>query len=138
MNNRISRLREQTLNAINSLSHERAVLITEFYKSNLSQQVSTPVKRALAFKHILTNKFICINDGELIVGERGDAPTSVPTYPEICLHSIKDLEIKPHSKPEFSLNFKNKELPDILFLAIKFTNLECSISFKILNIKLRT
>jgi hypothetical protein len=36
---------------------------------------------------------LCINKGELIVGERGPAPKETPTYPEISLHSINDLEI---------------------------------------------
>lgn len=92
MNQRIKKLREESQNAIPKISAERALLITEFYKSDLSQQVSAPVKRALAFKYILENKKICINDGELIVGERGPAPKAVPTYPEITLHSIEDLE----------------------------------------------
>lgn len=92
MNQRIKKLREESQNAIPRISAERALLVTAFYKSDLSQQVSVPVKRAHAFKHILENKKICINDGELIVGERGPAPKAVPTYPEITLHSIEDLE----------------------------------------------
>jgi formate C-acetyltransferase len=55
--------------------------------------VSTPVARALAFKHILENKTVCINDGELIVGERGPAPRASPTYPELCCHTLEDLDI---------------------------------------------
>ncbi len=92
MNERIKKLRTQSLEAIPHISVERALLVTEFYMSNIAQQVSVPVRRALAFKHILENKKICINDGELIVGERGPAPKAVPTYPEITLHSVKDLE----------------------------------------------
>ena len=92
MNERIKKLRTQSLKATPHISVERALLVTEFYMSNTAQQVSVPVRRALAFKHILENKKICINDGELIVGERGPAPKAVPTYPEITLHSVKDLE----------------------------------------------
>jgi len=92
MNQRIKKLREESQNAIPRISAERALLITDFYKSDLAQQVSIPVKRAVAFNHILEHKKICINDGELIVGERGTAPKAVPTYPEITLHSIEDLE----------------------------------------------
>jgi formate C-acetyltransferase len=92
MNERITKLRKQSLEAIPTISAERAQLITEFYQSNHAQTVSVPVRRALAFKHILANKKICINEGELIVGERGPEPKAVPTYPEITLHSIKDLE----------------------------------------------
>ena len=93
MNNRIKRLRAQSQNAVPRISAERALLITEFYKNDLAQQVSVPVRRALAFKYILEHKKICINNGELIVGERGPEPRAVPTYPEINLHSLQDLEI---------------------------------------------
>ena len=56
-------------------------------------EVSAPVRRALCFHHILANKAICINNGELIVGERGPFPKATPTYPEICIHNLKDLDI---------------------------------------------
>ncbi|MBN1408847.1 MAG: glycyl radical protein [Calditrichaceae bacterium] len=92
MNERISRLREQSLQTQPSLSMERAWLLTEFYKSDICGQVAMPVQRALAFNHILKNKEICINPGELIVGERGPAPKATPTYPEVCLHSPEDLD----------------------------------------------
>lgn len=93
MTERIERLRIQSLNAINRISAERALLITEFYTSHQSQQVSMPVQRALSFQYIMAHKSICINDGELIVGERGPAPKATPTYPEICIHTTKDLDI---------------------------------------------
>ncbi|MCK9207194.1 MAG: formate C-acetyltransferase/glycerol dehydratase family glycyl radical enzyme, partial [Salinivirgaceae bacterium] len=93
MNERIKKLRTQSLQAINKLSPERARLVTEFYKSDMAQNVSIPVKRALTFKYILENKKIHINEGELIVGERGPAPKETPTYPEVSLHSLHDLHI---------------------------------------------
>jgi formate C-acetyltransferase len=93
MNERIEKLRTQSREAIPTIDIERATLLTEFYQSNQSEKHSIPVTRALAFKYILENKTICINDGELIVGERGSAPKATPTYPEICSHSLKDLEI---------------------------------------------
>lgn len=93
MNERVRKLREQSLNAVESLTSERAVLMTQFYKSDKSRELSAPVRRAKAFEYLLRNKKICINDGELIVGERGPAPKQTPTYPEISLHSIQDLEI---------------------------------------------
>ncbi len=93
MNGRLKKLRDQSLNAINRLSVERALLVTDFYKSGIGSKVSTPVMRALTLNHILLKKFICINEDELIVGERGPAPKATSTYPEINLHSIEDLEI---------------------------------------------
>ena len=74
MTDRIRRLREQSLNAVNRITAERALLITEFYKSGVAASEPVPVQRALSFKYILEHKYICINDGELIVGERGPAP----------------------------------------------------------------
>lgn len=98
MTERIEKLRNQSLNAINRISAERALLLTEFYKSQESQEASIPVQRALSFKYIMENKSICINDGELIVGERGPAPKATPTYPEICIHTTKDLDILNYRK----------------------------------------
>lgn len=93
MKNRIKKLRGQSVVARPYISPERAVLMTEFYKSEIADQVSIPVKRALAFKHLLENKKISINDEELIVGERGAAPKETPTYPEICCHTLEDLDV---------------------------------------------
>jgi len=93
MTERVKKLRKNSLAAINRISAERALLVTEFYKSGKAREVSAPVRRALCFHHILRNKTICINDGELIVGERGPAPKAAPTYPEICIHSLQDLDI---------------------------------------------
>jgi len=93
MTPRIQKLREESLNAEPRISAERALLVTEFYKNHLAFGDSVPVQRAKAFRHILENKSICINDGELIVGERGPAPKATPTYPEINVHSLQDLDI---------------------------------------------
>ena len=91
MNARIKALREKSLNTAPSVSSERAVLITEFYKSDVAGRVSTPVARALAFKHLLSQKAVYIGENELIVGERGPTPKATPTYPEVCVHSPEDL-----------------------------------------------
>jgi formate C-acetyltransferase len=86
-------LREQSVATKPYICTERAELLTDFYQSGGADNVSIPVARALAFKHILENKTIVINDGELIVGERGSAPRATPTYPELCCHTIEDLDI---------------------------------------------
>jgi len=111
MNSRIKQLRNESLTAINTLSPERAKLVTEFYKSDIANKVSIPLKRAMTFKHIVENKKICINDNELIVGERGPAPKATPTYPEVSLHSIQDLEIlNNRSKVWFKVDDETKEV----------------------------
>ena len=92
LSERVTRLRQQSLNAVPTLSTERAELTTEFYQQDLGP-TSAPVRRALAFKYLMERKAICINDGELIVGEKGPAPKAAPTYPELCCHSLEDLDI---------------------------------------------
>jgi pyruvate formate-lyase/glycerol dehydratase family glycyl radical enzyme len=89
---RVARLREESQESTPTLSSERAEIITEFYRQDLGP-VSAPVRRALAFRRLMTHKTICINHGELIVGEKGPAPKAAPTYPEICCHSLDDLDI---------------------------------------------
>jgi formate C-acetyltransferase len=93
MNERIKKLRRQSLDAEPIISLERGALMTEFYQSGQAEKLSVPVARAMAFKHVLENKSICINDDELIVGERGPKPKATPTYPEICTHTESDFEI---------------------------------------------
>ncbi len=93
MNERVAKLRRQSVEIRPYISTERAELMTEFYKGDVPQRESVPVCRALSFKYLMENKTICINDGELIVGERGPAPKATPTYPELCCHSLEDLDI---------------------------------------------
>jgi len=92
MKQRIVRLKKRSLLSEPYISPERAVLITAFYGGHAVDRLSAPVRRALAFQYILRNKKICINEGELIVGERGPAPKATPTYPEVCCHSLSDLK----------------------------------------------
>ena len=103
---RVARLRQQSLDAVPTISTERAELMTEFYQQNLGL-VSVPVRRALAFKHLMEHKSICINDGELIVGEKGPAPKATPTYPELCCHTLQDLEIL-DSRPKISFKVSDE------------------------------
>ncbi len=93
MNDRIRKLRQQSVETRPYISSERAELITDFYQKEGYLQESVPVFRAMAFQYLLEKKTICINDGELIVGERGPAPKATPTYPEQCCHDLDDLHI---------------------------------------------
>lgn len=92
MTNRVARLRRQSLEAVPTISTERAQLITEFYTQNHGF-ISEPIRRALALQYLLEHKSIYIGEGELIVGEKGPAPKAAPTYPELCCHSLEDLDI---------------------------------------------
>jgi len=90
---RICRLRKASLDAVPAVSAERAELLTDFYKNIRPDEYSIPVARAFAFRHVLEGKALFIGNDELIVGERGPEPKATSTYPEICIHSIEDLDI---------------------------------------------
>ncbi len=101
MTPRIERLRNESLQAEYRISAERALLVTEFYQSHRAQQVSVPVRRALCLKYLFENKKLWLDNGELIVGERGPAPKATPSYPEVCLHSLQDLQVLNERKKVF-------------------------------------
>jgi formate C-acetyltransferase len=92
MKDRVKRLRQRSLDTHPSVSIERAVLLTDFYRENVGKYPH-PVLRAKAYHHLCANKTIYIGDDELIVGERGHEPKATPTYPEITCHSVEDLRI---------------------------------------------
>lgn len=93
INDRISRLREESVNNSVKVSSERAKLITEFYNSDLPKGKSIPVQRAMALKYLMERVSLPVEEGQLIVGLRGTDVNEVPTFPEINLHSMEDLEI---------------------------------------------
>src|SRR5512140_2269586 len=91
MNERVKKLRDQSMSVVPRMNAERALLVTEAIKK--SGFLSAPMRRAMTFKTIMERKAICVNDGELIVGERGPAPKATSTFPELCCHSMQDLDI---------------------------------------------
>jgi len=90
MNDRISRLRQQNFDTPTTLSIERALIETAFYKEHYGT-MPTPMLRARNFYEICKRKTIYIGEDELIVGERGPQPKAVPTFPELTCHSVEDL-----------------------------------------------
>lgn len=92
MNERIRMLREESVTTPATLSIERALIETSFYKQN-EGKYSTPVMRAMNFMEICDKKEIYIGDQELIVGERGERPKAVYTFPELTIHSVDDLRV---------------------------------------------
>jgi len=92
MTSRTERLRRQSLETPPSLTAERAVLVTAFYRAHEGRH-SVPVMRAKAFYHLCEQKAVWIGEDELIVGERGPGPKAVPTFPELTCHSLDDLRI---------------------------------------------
>ena len=93
LSERVQTLREQSVSTRPYITTERAELITDFYRSGAAENVSSPVARARAFRYILEHKTLYIGENELIVGERGPAPKATPTYPELCCHTLEDLDV---------------------------------------------
>ncbi len=92
MNERIGRLKRESFEAVPSISIERAVIETEFYRENYGKY-SLPVLRARFFHELCAKKTLYIGKDELIVGERGPRPKAVPTFPELTCHTAEDLRI---------------------------------------------
>ena len=90
MNDRIRRLRQQNFDTPTTLSIERALIETAFYKKYYGT-MPVAVLRAKNFYEICKKKTLYIGDDELIVGERGPVPKAVPTFPELTCHSVEDL-----------------------------------------------
>jgi len=91
MNERVARLRQETLETKPWVSIERAALLTEFYRKD--KTTSVPIRRARALQYLMEHKEIYIGPADLIVGERGPAPKGTPTFPELCCHSMEDLNV---------------------------------------------
>ncbi len=90
MNPRIKRLRQESMETPTTLSIERALIETAFYKQHYGT-MPIAVLRAKNFYEICKKKTIYIGRDELIVGERGPVPKAVPTFPELTCHSVEDL-----------------------------------------------
>ncbi len=92
MNKRIEKLREESVNTRPSLSIERALIETNFYREN-DGKYPIPVLRGMNFYEICKKKTIHIGELDLIVGERGPKPKSVPTFPELTCHTVEDFHV---------------------------------------------
>jgi trans-4-hydroxy-L-proline dehydratase len=131
MNTRIERLREISLTTHPYIDIQRARLMTEAYNKYMGK-VPIPILRALSFKHFLENKTIDIDDGELIVGERGSSPGGTPTYPELCCHTLNDLSlINNREKISFKVSQETKKVQQELI--IPFWQ-ERSIRYQLFNL----
>jgi trans-4-hydroxy-L-proline dehydratase len=105
---RIQRLRAESVNTPVTLSIERALIVTSFYREYFGKY-STPVMRALNFLEICKTKSIYIGQHELIVGERGEKPKAVSTFPELTCHSVEDLEVL-RSREQQNYAIKNEDI----------------------------
>ncbi len=92
MNERIRRLRKQSMETQPRIYSERAKIETDTYR-RCEGTMSVPELRATFLYDYFSKKTISISDGELIVGEKGGGPQSAPTFPELCCHTVHDLQV---------------------------------------------
>jgi len=108
LNERIAKLRKESFETAPSISIERALLTTDFYREN-DGKYSAPVMRALNFYNLCEKKTIYIGEDELIVGERGPLPKAVSTFPELNCHSAEDLKIL-NSRPMTRYSVREEDI----------------------------
>jgi formate C-acetyltransferase len=110
MTDRVAKLRKISLDTQTSITPERALLMTEFYKQANTLTLSPPMLRAMAFRFLMENKAVNILEGELIVGERGPGPRVTPTFPEVCCHTPEELDIlNSRDKVAYSVSDETKK-----------------------------
>ena len=97
MNERIQRLREQSVTTPVHIDLERAKIETDFYKEN-DGKYSVPVMRAMTLKEYFSKKTLYFGDDELILGEKGKNPQASTTFPELCCHSEEDMKVMSERK----------------------------------------
>jgi formate C-acetyltransferase len=85
-------LREESIKTQPKLSLERSLILTDTYKDHYGE-LEIPVLRALSFKNYLEKRELYLGKYELIVGEKGTEPQTAPTFPDLCCHTVEDLEI---------------------------------------------
>ena len=115
MNERVKRLRKESVETPTTLTIERALIETAFYKENYGK-MPVAVLRASNFLEICKKRTIYIGKDELIVGERGPVPKAVPTFPELTCHSVEDLhvldtrELQPYHISQEDIDIYEKEV----------------------------
>lgn len=105
MNDRIKKLRHQSETTQPYLDMERALIETETYK-RYEGFLSTPELRGQVLKDYFSKKSIRIEEGELIVGEKGRGPQAAPSFPELCCHTLEDMH---NMNDREQVNFKVTE-----------------------------
>ncbi|MDR1852356.1 MAG: hypothetical protein LBR21_06880 [Propionibacteriaceae bacterium] len=107
---RTQRLRAQSETARPSITLERALIETEVYKQ-WEGKVPAPVLRGKFFYELMSRRTLYLGDDELIVGEKGVAPQSAPTFPELCCHTVEDFEnMAARERVSFSVTEDDKRI----------------------------
>ena len=88
MNERIAKLREKIAGRTPEIDSERAVLYTRSWQSTEGEPIQ--MRRAKAFREILENQTVFIEQGELIVGNQAGKFDAAPIFPEYGIDWLVD------------------------------------------------
>ena len=105
---RVQRVRQDLLDAIPSICHERAILITESYRETEGQPYV--LRKARALEKILANMSIFIEEDQLIVGNQASRVRAAPIFPEYSINwVIEELDtFDKRSGDVFAINEETK------------------------------
>lgn len=81
---RIQSLKSESIHANQEVCPERARYLTEAYKEHIAEP--TIKKRAYAFKHVLNNINLFIEDGQLLAGNHAATLRAASIFPEYCVN----------------------------------------------------
>ena len=88
LSGRIQKLRSTYFATDPSISHERAVLLTQSYKESEGQPMV--LRRAMAVKKILEEMTIYVKEDDLLVGNTAASPRAAEIFPEFSVNWIEN------------------------------------------------
>jgi formate C-acetyltransferase len=107
---RVNKLRDQYWSHMPTIDTERAVSYTKSYKKNEGKDVC--IKRASALYDYMSERTICIQPHELIVGTYGRQPRAVLVCPEILISWYKNELDTMSTRPQdpYQISEEDKEI----------------------------
>ncbi|MFX1452404.1 MAG: pyruvate formate lyase family protein, partial [Promethearchaeota archaeon] len=112
---RTKKMKERILNERHEICIERARLLTESYKKTEGEHPY--IRFSKAFKNVLENMTIFIQNDELIVGNRTSKPLGGPLYPEIRVDWIQsdiDTISEREIQPQYISEEDKRELKELI------------------------
>ena len=115
---RITKLREKSFTYPPTICIERARIVTKFYADDGNKSLPLILKRARAFREILNQLTISVNEDELLVGSLASKPKSYPVIPEslgaIIANELDDITSREYDRLNISDADKKELIEEIL------------------------
>ena len=92
MNDRLKKLKKNILESVPTVGTERAWIVTKAYSKYKYDPIL--IKRAKTLRDVLENMTIYVSDGDLLMGNQGEAVRHPPVYPENSVYWMNDREFE--------------------------------------------